>query len=300
MKPLVDFDVLLYELGFSSEKTEVIDGNKVVVPASWDFCQNLVDKRVELINEEVGATEAPLLFMTNTRRLNKQSNKIRELRNEPKKEFVDNFRYEVAKEKEYKGNRASTKPFHFYNIASYAIANYDVHINEDGLEADDAMCIKQYSSVKQGVYDTVICSRDKDVRMCPGLHYSWECGKQAALGPIMVDELGFLERRPDKKIWGVGSKFFYYQLLVGDSTDNIGGIHRRGPKFAFNLLKDATALREAYELVAEVYVKTWGDLWKKKLKEQAQLLWMIREVDESGKRVDWKPPSRHVPEGLPC
>lgn len=290
MKPLIDSDILLYEIGFSSEKTELINGEKKVVSASWDFCRDLLDKKIELICEEVGAKEAPSLFFTNTKRINKVCNKLRKLNGEPAKEFVDNFRVKVAEEKEYKANRSSVKPFHFNNIFLYALSNYNTVVQETGLEADDAMCIEQYSAVKTGKFNTIICSRDKDVRQCPGWHYSWECGAQASIGPIMVDELGFLERTDKKKVWGVGAKFFYYQLLVGDATDNIGGIRGKGTEFAFNLLKDSTTIRQTYELVAEVYVKTWGDLWKKKFREQADLLWMIRELDENGEKVRWMPP----------
>jgi hypothetical protein len=64
----------------------------------------------------------------------------------------------------------------------------------------------------------------------------------------------------------------------------------RGPAFSFNLLKDATTERECYELVAEVYVKTWGDVWEEKWNEMANLLWMIREIDAEGNSVKWKKP----------
>jgi hypothetical protein len=268
----------------------LFEGEKVVVPASWDFCKDLFDKKIELICDEVGAKQPPLLFFTNTKKINKHLNKKRKYDGQPPKEFVDNFRFEVAKEKEYKAGRASTKPFHFNNIFLYATSNYDTHVDETGLEADDAMCIQQYTGFKSGALDTIICSRDKDVRQCPGWHFSWECGKQASIGPIKVDELGWLEQK-DKKIWGVGSKFFYYQLLVGDAVDNIGGVKGRGPVFGYNLLKNTTSIRQTYELVAEVYVKTWGDLWKKKFREQADLLWMVRELDDKGEKIRWKPPT---------
>jgi hypothetical protein len=42
--------------------------------------------------------------------------------------------------------------------------------------------------------------------------------------------------------------------------------------------------------VAEVYVKTWGDVWEEKWNEMANLLWMIREIDAEGNSVKWKKP----------
>lgn len=297
MKPLLDADVILYEVGFSSEKNN--DG--VVEPASWDFAQDLVDKKIALICDEAGATEAPLLFLTNTPYLNKTLNKKRVYQGEQPKKYVENFRVEVAEDREYKGGRKTQKPFHFRNLIHHFLSEYDVHINENGLEADDAMCIHQYSHWKQGLYDTVICSRDKDVRQCPGWHYSWEAGKQAAIGPIFVEPLGHLEIRNEGekdskgrakpvKVFGTGDKFFYYQLLVGDNVDNIGGIKGRGPRFAYNLLKDATSSRECYELTAEKFVQFYEDDWKKHMREMADLLWMVRELDEQGEKVKWKPP----------
>lgn len=292
MKPLIDADVLLYEIGFSSEKTEKFNGETTVSPASWQFCQDLFDKKVELICDEVQATESPTLFMTNTKKLNNNLNRRRKLDGRPPVDFIDNFRYEVAIEKSYKAGRPEAKPFHFDNLVNYILSSYTTVVNERGLEADDQMCIEQYARFKEGHLDTIICSRDKDLRQCPGNHYSWECGKQASVGPIIVDELGMLEEKDKNKIFGTGYKFFCYQMLVGDKVDNIGGIQGRGPKFAYNLLKDADSVRKAYELVAEVYVKTYGDKWKPSFREQADLLWMVRELDEQGCRVAWKPPPK--------
>lgn len=296
MKALIDSDILLYEIGFSSEQKA--DGE--IVPNSWDFAQELLDKRIKLICDEVGATEPPLLFLTNTPRINKILNKRRVNENEPTKEYVENFRIAASKPvdeddteaREYKAGRKQTKPFHFYNLLSYILSDYAVHVNEHGLEADDAMCIHQYARWKQGLKDTTICSRDKDVRQCPGLHYSWEVGKQPSVGPIEVDELGWLELKSPTKVFGTGEKFFYYQMIVGDTVDNVGGIRGKGPKFGFHLLNEAKTVRECYELVAEKYVQNWGEQWKERMKQQAQLLYMIREVDENGEKVGWKPPRR--------
>ena len=290
MQPLLDSDILLYEIGFSSQKEEEVDGQKVIVPSSWDFCRELVDNRIALICDEVRATTSPLLYLTNTKYLNKHLNKQRKRENVEQVPYVENFRMEVAKEKSYKAGRKPEKPFHFSNLVHHLLSSYSVVVNEHGLEADDAMCIEQYARWKSGAKDTIICSRDKDLRQCPGWHYSWEVGKQSSIGPIEVDELGYLEKKDSGKIFGVGSKFFYYQLVVGDSVDNIGGLKGRGPVFGYNLLKDAASERECYELVAELYVKFWGDVWKEKMEEQCDLLWMIREINESGDKVRWRVP----------
>lgn len=268
----------------------MIDGAEVIVPSSWEFCKNLFDKKVALICDEVGATSPPTLFFTNTKSLNKALNKERMYEDKEPLPYVENFRVDVAKQKEYKGTRKPDKPFHFKNLVAYGRTAFDSCINGNGLEADDQMCIEQYKEWKEGRLSTIICSRDKDLRQCPGLHYSWECGRQASIGPIEVDELGVLEMKNKDKVFGTGNKFFYYQLLVGDTVDNIGGVEGKGPAFAFNLLKDVESIRKAYELVAEVYVKTYRDDWKTRLKEQANLLWIIKEVKEDDQPIFWGPP----------
>ncbi len=280
--PLIDSDVLLYEVGYAGQDKEG--------PKSWENVKEIFDNKVALICDEVRATTPPQLFLTNTRRINKMLNKQRKWLDEPVVEFKDNFRFQEAKEKEYKGNRKEDKPFHFYNILAHVLSSYDYKVNENGLEADDLMCITQYNSK-----DTIICSRDKDVKQCPGLHYVWECGKQASRGPFEVDYLGYIveeESKKERKFFATGMKLFYYQLLTGDIVDNIGGVKGRGPVFAYDLLKDATSERECYELVGEVYVKTHGDEWKDKLNEQAKLLYMIKELDENNNPIHWQPPER--------
>ncbi len=295
MKALVDADVLLYEIGFSSQRVE----NGVVDPSSWEFCQELFDKKIDLIQDEVGGTEKPLLFLTNTPKINKLLNKRRAYNDELPKNYQENFRIEAAKTKDYKAGRKTEKPYHFYNLLNYILGAYNFHVNETGLEADDAMCIAQYAQVKQGLYDTTICSRDKDVRQCPGLHYSWESGRQAAIGPIMVDDLGYLTKTTTyetngnikaHKVFGVGQKFFYYQLLVGDGVDNIAGVKRRGPVFAFDLLNKAKSIKECYDLVQPVFRSVYGDKWKENFRELADLVWMTREVDDKGERIKWTHP----------
>jgi len=289
MKVLLDSDIICYEIGFSSQKLNE-EGELEV--ASWDFAQDLLEKKIKLINEEAEATEPPLLFLTGSHYLNKVLNKQREREEQPKKEYVENFRVLAAKEKVYKGTRKADKPYHFKNLLNYMLANYECVVSETGLEADDEMCIYQYSRWKQGLKDTIICSRDKDLRQCPGWHYSWEMGKQAAVGPIEVDELGSLTLLNPKKVFGVGDKFFYYQMIIGDAVDNIGGLKGKGPVFGYNLLKEAVTSRECYELVAEKYVQAHGDDWKEKMKEQAKLLYMIRELDAEGGPVHWTPPEK--------
>jgi hypothetical protein len=294
MRPLIDADILLYEIGFAGQETqtsvEKIGGEfykkTKIIPRDWDLVKSMFENRVEVINQEVGATQPPLLFLTNSEHINGLLNKRRKFSGDNVVEFVPNFRELVAVTKKYKGGRKEEKPYHYKNLIAHILANYEYHVAENGLEADDAMCIYQTKATEP----TIICSRDKDLRQCSGMHYSWECGKQASIGPLLVEGLGWLEKKANGKIWGVGSKFFYYQMLTGDSVDNIIGVMGRGPAFAYKLLKDAVTEAECYQLVAEVYVKQFGDEWKEKMREMADLLFIIKESDSEGRPIKWATP----------
>lgn len=227
------------------------------------------------------ADEEPTIYLTADEALVKKVNKRRKFVGEPPIEWKPNFRYEVAKTKPYKGTRNGDKPYHYHNITAYLMANYDVKLAV-GIEADDLMSIDQVKS--EG--ETVICSRDKDLRITPGWHYGWACGKQPEFEMQMVDDLGWIEyNEGKKKIEGVGMKFFYSQMLTGDTVDNIPGVKRCGPKGAYKLLNEAESVDECKRIVTQVYKEKYPENAKEYFTEQAQLLWMVRELDEEGNPV---------------
>ena len=290
MKPLIDGDILLYEMGFSSQDK---DG-----PFTWEHCENIFNNRVDEILFDVGATSPPIFYLTNTPYLNSVLNKRRRFVDEPEVEYVPNFREAVSVTKEYKGGRKQDKPYHFYNLITYMMSEHEVHINEQGLEADDAICIELTSNP-----DAIACSRDKDLRQCPGMHYSWQCGAQTSIGPYLVEGLGTLERivKPVKnakgvwedkltdKVFGTGAKLFYYQMLTGDPVDNIQGIKGIGPVNAVKLLADCATERELFDVVYGIYEEKYGEDCRTHFREMADLLWMIREIKD-GVPVKWKVP----------
>lgn len=307
MRPLIEGDILAYEVGAASEKRMVAAAGTQfeevsIQPQDWEFAKSVFDNRVKLICDEVEADEKPLFFLTESALVNRILNKNRKRSGEPETPYVSNFRNALSTTREYKGTRTQVKPFHYKNIVNYIMCGkFDYIVAPPGLEADDALCIHQTKALKEGKA-TIICSRDKDLRQCQGRHYSWECGKQASVGPLTVSGLGTLtnvnEGKIDKlgkklplKVLGTGDKFFYFQMLTGDTADNIEGVMGRGKAFAYNLLKNALTERECYELVAEVYVKDFGDLWEQKWEEMSNLLFIVKELNEDGTIVKWKKPS---------
>ena len=72
-----------------------------------------------------------------------------------------------------------------------------------------------------------------------------------------------------------GNKFFYTQILTGDSADNIKGIRRVGPVKAGKILEGLTTEQELYEACVKAYD---GDT--ERVLENARLLWLRRYEGE--------------------
>lgn len=283
MQCLIDGDILRYEIGFSGQYKDE-DGELII--REFDFVKELFDQKIKEICAECWATEPPLLFLTYDKAIHKIVNRRKKLKKEEvKSSYAPNFRDNVAKKKVYKGARKASKPSHFLNLTAYILNNYNCVFTE-GLEADDLMCIEQMKRIKEK--DTIICTRDKDLRMCPGLHFGWQCGKQHQFGPKMVDELGEIELVGNNKLIGTGLKFFYSQLITGDSVDSIPGLPKGGPVLAFNTLNDCTTEEEMFNAVLNLYKERCGDTYREEMLEQAHLLWMIRELEKDGSPVMWQ------------
>lgn len=261
MKPLIDGDLVAYELAFGCQRFE--DDQLVLVPV--EEVNQRVTNKIEEICAEVYATEPPTIFFTGK----------------------TNFRNDVAKSKPYKGNRKGDKPHYLKYIRSFLMANYDSELVE-GLEADDLMAMRQTERLK--FKDTIICTRDKDLRQVPGMHYGWECGKQPSFGPKWVDKHGTLELKGGKKLKGTGDMLLYAQMLIGDQTDFIGGVRGYGDIKTYEALKDCTDEPSLFDVVDRVYREVYGDVAKERLLECAYLVFMVRSLDEFGKPIMWEPP----------
>lgn len=282
MKCGIDADVLTYELSFCAQFTDEESGELVIL--DFDFVKDLLDQRLKEIEAECWADEPSTLYLTNDAKLNKIWNRHRKSQGLEPVEYKPNYREEVAVSKPYKGTRTQEKPFHRDNLRAYMIANYDYRI-ANGCEADDILCIDGHKNP-----NLIICTRDKDLRMVEGKHYGWPCGKQPQFGPKNVDYIGEINLvKKDIKGWGI--KFFYSQLITGDSVDNIGGLPRGGPAMAIALLDELDDETSMFEAVTSKYKEKLGDGWEAYFEEQAHLLWMCKEVDEDGQPKRWEWPS---------
>lgn len=259
MQPLIDGDVLVYSIAFANQK--VINGELVL--ESVDKVNEMVDERIKEICASVYATESPRIFLTGKR----------------------NFRFDVATVQPYKGNRKKQKPHYYKYIRSYLEAQWGAEV-VDGMEADDALAIAQTERLKER--NTIICTIDKDLAQVPGFHFRWENGKAGQWGPEWVDELGYLKLKGPKKVIGTGLKFFYSQVLTGDSTDTYGGLPGCGPIRAFAILNECNSDEEMYNVVLEAFQFKYGEEAEERLLEQGRLAWMCRHVHEDGSPVMWR------------
>lgn len=144
-------------------------------------------------------------------------------------------------------------------------------------EADDGMIMDAVRLGARGV----IVSEDKDLRLTPGPFYE--------IGTGRIDEIenrfGWIDEQHTDggtlKVTGHGTKFFWAQMLMGDTADNVKGIQKLrgklcGPAGALEYLGPITDETEAANRI----------LWEYAAIEQmplpeAECLWLRRHEDDS-------------------
>lgn len=128
-------------------------------------------------------------------------------------------RYNIALCKEYQGNRQDKPKPRYLHVTRESMRVTMGAIMCKDHEADDGMSAAQYAAIAAGKRDlSIIATKDKDLRMVPGLHLEWKTGninEADSFGWVMAE---------DSKMLGYGSLFFWAQVLMGDSVDNIGGL----------------------------------------------------------------------------
>lgn len=272
---LVDADILRYEIGSAGEYDDKETGEHII--RDFDLVKQMFSDRIEQIKTGSGSTDH-ILFLTGDRATHSMA--ARSGVGNIQGPYQPNFREALAEGKVYKGTRKQDKPFHWINLTAHILSLENISIS-NACEADDIIGIEHTLRPRE----TIICTRDKDLRMVPGFHYGWECGRQPEFGPVEYDALGKIElvrSKSGNKIKGGGFKFFGAQLLTGDVVDNIGGLRGVGPVKAAELLSHLSSEREVFDTVRHYYEEVAGDDWKKLLTEQCGLLWIVRERNEDG------------------
>ena len=203
----------------------------------------------------------------------------------------------LALTKGYQANRKDVaKPEHLQTIRSYIGEELPsiVHLDQ---EADDGMAQANYNAVDSNL--SVIVSKDKDLRMAPGLHWDFDdeyiVDVDDPFGSIWIDR-----SKKSPKLLGWGTAFFWAQLLMGDTADNIAGLPYTtvdgkdktvGAIGAYNLLKDCKTDLECFELCKKLFKESaypWHDyrdgtftFYALHMVSDMQLLWMRRTPDQT-------------------
>ena len=215
-----------------------------------------------------------------------------------------NFRDQLVDD--YKANRVDAeRPVNLAWAKRWAVNSLNAHFHK-GLEADDLLGIHMKK-------DRVIWSLDKDLKQIAGEHldYHDDKGKEPYINTVTKEGHLFLKKwvtdagNARKKIQFSGDIGLYFQMLIGDTTDNILGCAERkatapksgpnkgilgdvkrhgvGEMAAYKLVVNAimykgskTASEAVLDMVKAQYSKIWGNDWQVHLETQANLLFMVR------------------------
>lgn len=199
-------------------------------------------------------------------------------------------RYLIATVKPYQAQRADgRKPKNHAYLQDW-LQTYEGRIfrakNWTSREADDGIAACAHHAVGTAHGYIAIATADKDLRMLPGLHLTWKSPIETRVYPGDYDVLG-----ADGKQYGL--KWFFLQMLQGDTADNIPGLEKyqdrnpdgthksfkpMGEKTADKFLGDCTTVQAAYARVIDLYRRGYHGrpegFAEDRFCEQAGLLWM--------------------------
>ncbi len=170
----------------------------------------------------------------------------------------NNFRYQVYPE--YKGHRRKkeedmtdeekAKAELLDQGREWLTSEWDA-VSSEGAEADD------YIAVVQSQVPGIIVSIDKDMKQVPGQFYDNTKGLRYE---VNHDEAELL---------------LHSQMLTGDSTDNIKGLTRVGPKTAEKMLKGVPT-SGLLDAVRKVWKEKGGSNWEDDLQVCTDLVYLWR------------------------
>lgn len=181
-----------------------------------------------------------------------------------------NFRLLLPAPEIYKGNREDTlRPLLLQETRDYVQRRYNAKVI-DHMEADDYLSILAYEGwvhyQQTGKFNRLVVSFDKDQKGNPGLVFDSMRDKEEKTWkhpiPMLIDDSMGEIWMEGSKVKGWGKKFFGYQMLCGDSSDNIKPYQcfdiagRFGDTAAFNLIGHLTDEKEMWTAIVNQY-KTW-------------------------------------------
>jgi len=133
-------------------------------------------------------------------------------------------------------------------------------VEADGAEADDYVRLAAVGCAEKNL-SFIVAHIDKDLNCIPGWHYNFRTGTSTQILPVEA------------------YTFQMQQLLMGDSTDNIGGIRGVGIARAEKILKDIPPERMLSEVIS-IWQNKVGRMWKCEFTECANLIYMRESSDD--------------------
>lgn len=225
----------------------LIDGDNVAIACAWST-----------ENEDVGICYARIDAMLDGILVDTKSTEY-----EVWLSGSSNFRYNIYPE--YKGNRINMpRPKWEHEAKQHLKDKWQASVSV-GCEADDMLGVRQYE-----LTNSIICHLDKDMNQIRGQHFNWELWR---LGKVIREKQLYTITHEEGDYW------FFYQLLVGDSTDNIKGIDGIGPKKAAGILHGCESNQERYEAVLERYS------CEEELDMNAQCVYIWRKNNDNWKSI---------------
>lgn len=170
------------------------------------------------------------------------------------KDSKPNFRDSIPLPRKYKGGRdGGMRPVHLSDCHNYLRNRYNALVAE-GRESDDVIASAAWAGYVTG-QKIVQCTIDKDANGCTGWLLNWDKMES----PVLVKGLGSLYMK-DGKVKGTGRKWFYAQVLLGDSTDDYKPTDLCDAQFGdvsvFKALDPCTTDAECWNVIADCY-KRW-------------------------------------------
>lgn len=194
------------------------------------------------------------------------------------------WRYLIATQKPYQGPRDSERrpknwPMLRDFVESYKGAAFRQKI-WGSREADDGICLHA-AVLPYG--KAVVAMKDKDSQMFTGcIHMDWDTFELTEVPRDTFEVENSVGRM-------YGHKFFWLQMLMGDSADHIPGLPQilshTGKMVQCGESRARTALcmtydnAGAFDIVSRHYAHYYKEQWPDRFVEQAALLWMRGDKD---------------------
>ena len=199
-------------------------------------------------------------------------------------------------EPKYKANRTKPKPLGYSDLKAKCI-ELPWAVMHEQVEADDLIGIFS-TQLSTNNESTCVVSGDKDLLQIPGWHYwpkpFWESKSKQPLREWfrsygMEEPTPYLFHVPEE----AAERFFYCQILAGDSTDGITGLPGTGMVGAAKTVGtwDITNPVECWERIVQLFAKKGHD--ETEAIKQARLVRILRdqEYDLQTSTVKlWTPP----------